>query len=126
MSDDNDGPIYSMLTGKLCSGTAGYSAPDPNCPCKCLWLVGYNGIYVNDATSCPPGGSLNNNDPEFEYYTCYVNTDCVCTGTPSPPSAPGSIFSNLEPMYGYCNGEYGRQCGVCVEGECQVAPFWPE
>jgi len=118
MPYNNDEPIYSMLTAKNCS-TDFYSTNlrDPVCPCKCLWLVGYNGDYVNDATSCPPGGSLQSWDPENPgYYSCQVVADCNCS---SPSfSAPGSLFTQLDPMIGVCNGTYGMMCGVCIEGHC--------
>ena len=118
---DDNGPIYSMLNGKPCS-TDFYSTNlrDPGCPCRCLWLVGYEATYVNNATSCPPGGYVNNGSlGEDNYYSCYVVADCNCS---SPSfSAPGSIFTQLDPMIGACNGTYGMQCGVCIEGQCAYA-----
>jgi len=116
--DNNDGPIYSMLTAKACSTDFTVTGlRDPNCPCRCLWAVGYNGVYVNDTTSCPPGGYLYSNDnPDYEYYSCHVVANCNCDN-PSF-SAPGSIYTNLDPMIGACNGTYGMQCGVCINEQC--------
>ena len=122
MSDNNE-PVYSdisMLKG--CSGTGGYDVQDLGCPCRCLWLVGYDGNYVNDATSCPPGGYVQSWDPENPgYYSCQVIADCNCNN-PSF-SAPGSIFTQLDPMIGNCNGA-PMMCGVCIDGQCTYSSIY--
>jgi hypothetical protein len=124
--NNENGPIYSMLNGKPCSTDFLVTGlRDPVCPCRCYWIVGYMGDnpYVNDATSCPPEGSLIQNDyPESNYYTCSVLVNCNCDN-PSF-SATGSIFTQLEPMFGGCNGTYGMQCGVCIDGQCDYASIY--
>ena len=177
MSDD--GPVFSMLTGKPCSGTGGYEVQDLGCPCRCYLKVGYYtaaGLYYDGennnqlrfwpagayqtfldtgdmpngttrphgalaSASCPSGSSFDygsDGPPQAScppnanacaYYVCsaYI-VDCDCSiadvggaGSSLISVSPTPSYYITEPMFGACNGVYGMQCGVCIEGECDYA-----
>ena len=127
MTYDNDGPIYSVLSGKGClTDFNATGLRDPGCPCKCAWHYGFNANYVDDATSCPPGTVVTSWDPENPgYYSCgTLIVDCDCD-SPSAPSVPGGT-AFAEPMIGVCNGTYGMMCGVCIDGQCTYSSIYPE
>lgn len=132
---DNDGPIFSSL--KACS-TDFYATGlrDPNCPCRCLWYYNYTGSWFYDEGNsytptlgtpaapggtqlCPSGYYFTDGIPEEGFYTCGGDlVNCNCTNPVSPSLPSGANYSFLYPSLGGCNGIYGMQCGVCIEGQC--------
>ena len=85
MSDD--GPVFSMLTGKPCSGTGGYEVQDLGCPCRCYLKVGYYtaaGLYYDGE---------NNNQLRFwpaGAYQTFLDTGDMPNGTTRPHGALAS------------------------------------
>jgi len=136
--DNNAGPVYSMLTAKSCSTDfIATNLRDPGCPCRCFWYYNFTGAWFYDENTgnptlgtsaapggtqlCPSGYSFDHGDPETGTYVCGGPlVDCDCTN-PSPSLPSGAVNAFLYPSLGSCNGIYGMQCGVCIEGQCDYA-----